>query len=86
MSTDKPKVAAYVPQPLKDKLVEFQKERNISESQAVTVILAEYFGLQTEINRIPNGSIIGGVTLAEFQELKGQVEHLVSIISSLQSN
>lgn len=86
MSTDKPKVSAYVPQSVKDSLVAFHKERNISESQAVTIILAEYFGLQSQIDRLPNGSVVGGVTLAEFQELKEKVEYLVSIISSLQSN
>lgn len=44
MGTDNPKVSAYVPQVLKDRLKEFRKERNnISESQAVTLILSEYF-------------------------------------------
>lgn len=86
MPTDKPKVSAYVPQPVKDSLVAFEKERNISESQAVTVILAEYFGLKSQINHVPDGSIVGGVTLSEFKELREKVEFLLSAVSSLQSN
>lgn len=48
MATEKPKVSAYVPQPIKDKLQDFCKVNDLSESSAVTFILAEYFGCSVD--------------------------------------
>jgi hypothetical protein len=64
MGTDNPKVSAYVPQALKDRLKQFREERdNISESQAVIIILAEYF-------QMPETASAGGVTLARMEVLE----------------
>jgi hypothetical protein len=71
MGTDNPKVSAYVPQVLKDRLKEFREERNnISESQAVTIILAEYFQMPDVLGRSPEIGGVGGVTLARMEALE----------------
>ncbi len=69
MGTDNPKVSAYVPQVLKDRLKAFREERDISESQAVIIILAEYFQMP-EVLRSPEGSQVGGVTLPRMEALE----------------
>lgn len=93
MATDKPKVSAYVPQSIKDHVIEFQKQRDISESQALTIIIAEYFGIPEVIDRVPDGAKVGGVTLDQFKEmqseiieLKEKVESLINTQSILSSN
>jgi hypothetical protein len=67
MPTDNPKVSAYVPQLIKDRVTQFRQEQGISESQAVTIILAEYFGLNQLLVRSPGESAVGGVTLARME-------------------
>ena len=77
MATENPKVSAYVPQILKDRLTKFREEREgISESQAVTVILAEYFNIEQVLDRIPEGAVVGGVTLGRVEALENQVVEL----------
>ena len=73
MPTDNPKISLYVPQQVYDCFKEFQQDQNLSMSQAGIVILAEYFGLEEIIKETTEGTTIGGVTLAEFQELKDRV-------------
>ena len=51
MSTDNPKVSGYVPQHIYDRFKIFCEERGISMSQAVTVIFAEYFGLDLSVKQ-----------------------------------
>ncbi len=71
MGTDNPKVSAYVPQALKDRLKEFRDERNgISESQAVIIILADYFQMPEVLGRSPEAVSVGGVTLARMEALE----------------
>ena len=72
MPTDKPKISAYVPHRLKVAVEGFAASRKISESQAVTIILAEYFQIEIEINR----SNVGGVTLSKVQELEERIKQL----------
>jgi hypothetical protein len=93
MATDKPKVSAYVPQSIKDHVIEFQRQRDISESQALTIIIAEYFGISEVIDRVSDGAKVGGVTLdqlkkmqSEIIELKEKVESLINTQSILSSN
>lgn len=80
MPTDNPKVSAYVPQVLKDRLTQFRQERDVSESQAVTIILAEYFQMQQEIGRASDGASVGGVTLARMEVLEKQVSEIQSLV------
>lgn len=85
MGTNNPKVSAYVPQVLKNRLKEFRKERdNISESQAVIIILAEYFEIPEVLGRLPEG-VVGGVTLARIEGLEKRLDDFtVSIEHRLQ--
>ena len=46
MPTDNPKISSYVPQPIFDRFKEYQGENDCSMSQALALILSEYFGLQ----------------------------------------
>lgn len=76
MPTDNPKISLYVPQPIYDRFKSFQEERRLSMSQAGIVVLAEYFGIEETIKEITEGTTIGGVTLAEFKQLKERIEQL----------
>lgn len=48
MSTENPKISAYVPQVVFDRFKKYQEERGISMSQAVLEIFTHYFGLNLE--------------------------------------
>lgn len=76
MPTDNPKISAYVPQLVYDTFKQFQDERGISMSQAVIVILAEYFGIQQELKEFIEGSVVGGVTLSRIEEIEQSIEQL----------
>lgn len=83
MGTDNPKVSAYVPQAIKDRLKKFRKERDdMPESQAVTIILAEYFQMPEVLGRSPEGLIAGGVTLARMEALEEKVANLTETIEN----
>ena len=73
MPTDNPKVSGYVPQAVYNRLIQFKDEQGISISQAVTIVLAEYFGVETEID-MP--TFVGGVTLARVNDLEEKVAQL----------
>lgn len=81
MGTDNPKVSAYVPQALKARLKEFKEELDISESQAVIIILAEYFQMPEVLGRPPESGAAGGVTLARMEALE---ERLTSFAESVE--
>lgn len=76
MPTDNPKISLYVPQQIYDRFKSFQEERKLSMSQAGIVVLAEYFGMEETIKEFTEGTTIGGVTLAEFKQLKQRIEQL----------
>ncbi len=76
MPTDNPKVSGYVPQPIYDRLIEFQKERKISISQAVTVVLAEYFGVNHQVDQ----ASLGGVTLAQIHSLEQTLSNFIESV------
>lgn len=79
MGTKNPKVSAYVPQALKDRLDKFIKERNdIPESQAVNIILAEYFGMTEVLGRLPQGG--GGVTLVRMEALERRLADFSELV------
>lgn len=54
MPTDNPKVSAYVPRHVFDKLKEFYEDRKLSMSQAVTLILSEYFEVDPSTKPLHN--------------------------------
>lgn len=75
MPTEKPKISAYVPQVVYDRMKEFQEAKGLSMSQAITVVLTEYFGLSQEIE---SSSLreVSGVSLQAFRELEARVKQL----------
>lgn len=85
MPTDNPKISLYVPQQIYDRFKSFQEERKLSMSQAGIVILAEYFGLEETVKEIAEGTTIGGVTLAEFEQLKERVKQLEEQVEQKQT-
>jgi hypothetical protein len=80
MGTDNPKISAYVPQVLKERLKQFREERDISESQAVTIILAEYFQIPEVVGRSPEGRVVGGVTLARIETLEERLTDFTTLV------
>jgi len=80
MATENPKVSAYVPQAIKDRLTQFREERDISESQAVTIILAEYFEMTEVVGRSP--SEVGGVTLAVMQAIEARLASFMELVEN----
>jgi hypothetical protein len=81
MPTDNPKISLYVPQQIYNRFKSFQEERKLSMSQAGIVIIAEYFGIEETIKEITEGTTIGGVTLAEFEQLKQKIEELRELVN-----
>ena len=82
MPTDNPKISLYVPQQIYDRFKEFQVEQKLSMSQAGIVVLAEYFGLKETIKEITEGTTVGGVTLADFEDLKRRILELENKVDS----
>ena len=79
MPTDNPKVSGYVPQAIYDRLIQFKDEQGVSVSQAITIVLAEYFEIETDIDV---SASVGGVTLARLESLECQVKDLQKRISA----
>ena len=44
MPTDKHRIAAYLPKEVDEKFQAFKKEREVGDSQALVLILSEFFG------------------------------------------
>jgi hypothetical protein len=80
MTTDNPKVSAYVPQVLKERLKQFREERGISESQAVTIILAEYFQIPEVLGCSPERGVVGGVTLGRIEVLEERLANFAESV------
>jgi hypothetical protein len=102
MPTNNPKVSAYVPQPIFDRFKDFYEERQLSMSQAVAVILSDYFQLEGQVNHdsdLPSGLLTDRlaaleekvVSLNSYQsEMIGEVlsefRNLTSRVSDLEQN
>lgn len=82
MGTDNPKVSAYVPQVLKDRLKQFTEEHSLSESQAVTTILGQYFGIAPALGRLSEGLLAKGVTLAQMEVFEVKLASLTEFVES----
>lgn len=82
MPTNNPKISGYVPQPVYDRLIQFKDREGVSVSQAVTIILAEYFGIEQTLEA---QSTVGGVTLARMESLESELGSLASEVADLRS-
>ena len=85
MPTDNPKISGYVPQQIYDRFKEYQQKNQLTMSQAVIVIFAEYFGLEETIKETTSGLPVGGVTLSAFEELQKEFLELKSRVDLLES-
>lgn len=83
MPTDNPKISSYVPQAVYDRFKQFQDEHNLSMSQAVILILAEYFGLEETIKKSTKGTTIGGITLSRIEALEKENRLNGSLLNEL---
>lgn len=77
MPTDNPKVSGYVPKAVYDRLIQFKDERGVSISQAVTVVLAEYFGVDHFVDQVS----LGGVTLAQIDKLEQKLTDFIESVN-----
>lgn len=78
MPTENPKVSAYIPQHIFNLFKAFYEERNLSMSQAVGLIFAEYFGVDQEVNHLGRT----GLVLDRLQLLEEKVSNLLSGLGS----
>jgi hypothetical protein len=83
MPTDNQRVAGYIKPQVYDRFIEFCEEKEITVSKGLNIIIAEYFGMEDDLD---DRLQIGGVTLAEFEELKKKVNELSNILNNLQSD
>lgn len=76
MTTDNPRIAAYVPRAIYDRLKEFKDDRKLkSESQAITVALSEFFGVSREVDYQSSSDLVQRVEALEekFSHLKTEL-------------
>ena len=87
MATNNPKVSAYIPPHIFDRFKNFYEERQLSMSQAVAVIFAEYFQIDEQVNhdsKLPSGLLTDRLTTVE-QKLTSLENHQSESISELLS-
>ena len=84
MPAKSPKLSAYVSQEMHDRLVQFQKERSLkSESVALGVILAEYFGIDQKVDRQSSLLLTDNfVSKDRFEALENKLSELNSSLLS----
>jgi len=102
MATNNPKVSAYISPHIFDRFKEFYEERQLSMSQAVAVIFAEYFQLEEQVNhdsKLPSGLLTDRLVAIEqkltsletyqsdsVSELLSEFRNLTTRVSNLEQN
>ncbi|NJR31590.1 MAG: hypothetical protein HC778_00345 [Chamaesiphon sp. CSU_1_12] len=87
MPTNNPKISAYVSQELFDRFEQFYRQRGLSMSQGVSVVLSEYFELESTapggllLERLERVESFGGA----IDELRVRLLAIESQLSSLPS-
>lgn len=81
MGTKNPRVSTYLPKPLYRHLQAFRKERSCSESKAVILILAEYFGVELSPDD-PNVESPSGVTPDRLASIEQRLSVLEQMLGS----
>jgi hypothetical protein len=71
MPTDKHRIAAYLPKEIDEKFQVFKQEREVGDSQALILLMSEYFGVSQQM------------TYSSDSPLVRQVEELSSLLSEL---
>lgn len=73
MPTDKHRIAAYLPKEVDEKFQVFKKEREVGDSQALILLMSEYFGVSQQVTYLNDSSLVK------------QVQELSSLLSELKS-
>lgn len=81
MTTENKRVAAYLPEELYTCLGKFKAENGLSESKAISSILAAHFGVAQEVSQKVAHKF---VTTEQFSELQDKVAHLSELLSGLE--
>ncbi len=74
MATKRPRIAAYLPEPIHEKFKQYATERKLGDSQALAEVLSDYFGVGYK------------VTHSELPEVLERVDRLESSLSSIRSD
>jgi len=85
MTTNNPKISAYVPQAVYDRFEQFRKESGLSMSQSAIVIFAKYFGLEDIAKGVTGEITTDNSALDRIKVLESQVDDLYKRFSELQS-
>lgn len=80
MPTKNPKVSGYVSAELSDALKKFARDRGVSESKALGLILAEYFGIGQNV-----GPVQGRVDPEQIAALESAIVDLQQRVESLEA-
>lgn len=84
MATDNPRIAAYVPKAIHDRLREFKEGRELkSESQAITVALSEFFGVSQEVAYQSSSDLVQRIEALETSFIRIKDELLNELTSEL---
>jgi hypothetical protein len=84
MTTNNPKISAYVPQAVYDRFEQFRKESGLSMSQSAIVIFAKYFGLEDIANGVAGEITTDNSALDRIKILESQVDDLYKKFSELE--
>lgn len=84
MTTQKPRVAGYVPPDIYDRFKSFKEERGIKgDSQALAIMMAEFFGVPHQVAQVVDYSSF--VTQEQFNEMGSKVAEVVAAIQKSNS-
>ena len=88
MATNNPKISAYVPPHIFDRFKDFYESQQISMSQAVAVIFAEYFQIDEQVNHassLVSSPLLGRITALE-EKIASLSDHQSELASELLSD
>lgn len=81
---ENPKVSAYIPKELNEKLLEWMQSRNVKKvSQALTVILEEYLGVAQKVVQTEPPTDTQPVEDDRIETLEQKVENLSQVVQEL---
>jgi hypothetical protein len=83
MSTDKHRIAAYIPSEVKEKFEAFKLERKVGDSKALVIILTEFLGVSYQVAHPPD--LLNELKIELLSELKKEVAIIEQKLGELRS-
>jgi hypothetical protein len=83
MSTDKHRIAAYIPSEVKEKFEAFKLERKVGDSKALVIILTEFLGVSYQVTHPPD--LLNELKNELLSELKKEVAIIEQKLGELRS-